>query len=91
MPKVITVAQVNDVAVWEAAFRSHVELFRKYSLKKQVDYTTNGNEIIVCMEPEDFEVFKAAMASQVNTDAMAADGIKLETVKSYVLDKALAL
>ena len=53
MPKVITIAQVSDAAKWEAAFRTHVELFRQYSVKNHVDFTTNGNEIIVCMEPED--------------------------------------
>lgn len=91
MPKVITIAQVNDAAKWEAAFRTHVELFRQYSVKNHVDFTTNGNEIIVCMEPEDLGVFKSAMASQATLDAMAADGVKVETVKSYVLDKVMEL
>jgi len=91
LPKVITVAQVNDAVKWEAAFRTHVELFRKYSVKNQVDFTTNGNEIVVCMEPEDLGVFKAAMASQDTADPMAKDGVKIETVKSYVLDKVMEL
>jgi hypothetical protein len=88
---VITIAQVNDAAKWEAAFRTHVELFRKYSVKNHVDFATNGNEIIVCMEPEDFDLFKSAMSSQANTDAMAFDGVKIETVKTYVLDKVMEL
>ena len=91
MPKVILIAQVNDPVKWEAGFRTHAELFRGYSMKNHVDFTTSGNDSIICMEIEDMDVFQKAMDSQATADAMALDGVKRETVKMYVLDKRLEL
>ena len=37
MPNVIVTAQVQDPAKWEAGFRMHGELFRKYTCSLRFD------------------------------------------------------
>jgi hypothetical protein len=64
---------------------------RTYDLAGQVDYAISGNEVVICMEPKDLNVFKKAMESKATADAMAADGVKRDTVKTFVLDKNVKL
>ncbi len=87
MPKVILTCQVEDETKWEAGFRSHGDVFKTYGLQAPVDFTVTGNEVAICMEPADFDVYKKAMDSPATAAAMAFDGVKRETVKMYVLDK----
>jgi len=91
MPKVIVTAQVQDPTKWEAGFRTHGELFRKYTLRSPVSFSVEGNEVTICMEPENLASFKQAMESQATAEAMAFDGVKRETVKTLVLDKEMKL
>jgi hypothetical protein len=89
MPKVILTAQVEDAAKWEAGFKTHGDVFRAYGLQAPVEYTVDGNQVAICMEPKDLKIFKEAMESKATADAMAFDGVKRETVKMFVLDKSL--
>jgi hypothetical protein len=41
------------------------------------------------MEPRDMDAFKKAMESAATAKAMEFDGVKRETVKMFVLDKAV--
>jgi hypothetical protein len=92
MPVVFVTAQVQDPVKWEAAFRTHGDLFRStYTLRSPVHYTITGNEVAICMEPEDLKSFNQALESQATVEAMAFDGVKRETVKTIVLDKELKL
>jgi len=91
LPKVILTAQVQDAVKWEAGFRTHMQTFRNYSINAPISFTTNGNEVVICMEPEDLDIFKRAMDSKETADAMAYDGVKRETVKTFFLDKSLDL
>lgn len=91
MPKVMLTAQVQDPVKWEAGFRTHGDVFRTYTLRGSVQYTITGNEVAICMEPENLDTFAKAMESQVTIDAMAADGVKRESVKTFVLDKEMKL
>jgi hypothetical protein len=43
------------------------------------------------MEPENLKSFTQAMESQATVEAMAFDGVKRETVKTFVLDKEMKL
>ncbi len=61
------------------------------TLRAPVHYTIAGNEVAVCMEPENLQSFKQAMESQATVEAMAFDGVKRETVKTFVLDKEMKL
>jgi hypothetical protein len=91
MAMVIVTAQVQDPVKWEAGFRTHGDLFRTYSVRAPIHYTIAGNEVAVCMEPENLQSFTQAMESQATAEAMAFDGIKRETVKTFVLDKEMKL
>jgi hypothetical protein len=92
MPVVFVTAQVQDPVKWEAAFRTHGDLFRStYTLRSPVHYTITGNEVAICMEPENLKSFNQALESQATVEAMAFDGVKRETVKTIVLDKELKL
>ena len=92
MPMVIVTAQVQDPVKWEAGFRTHGELLRKtYTPRSPVHYTITGNEVAICMERENMKLFKQAMESQATVEAMASDGVKRETVKTFVLDKEMKL
>jgi hypothetical protein len=87
MPKVIVTSQVQDPVKWEAGFRSHSELFRKYTLRAPVHFAVNGNEVTICFEPENVEKYKQMVASPETQAAMTSDGVKRETLKMIVLDK----
>ena len=89
MPKVILTAQVENAAKWEAGFKTHGDLLHTYGLLAPVEYTLNGNELAICMEPKDVEVYKKAVESKATADAMAFDGVKRDTVKMFVLDKSI--
>jgi hypothetical protein len=39
------------------------------------------------MEPSDLGAYKKAMESPATPEAMAFDGVKRETVKTFILDK----
>ena len=87
----------EDLRSWEfardreAGFRTHGELFRKYTLHSPINFSVAGNEVTICMEPENLTSFKQAMESQATAEAMAFDGVKRETVKTLVLDKEMKL
>ena len=90
MPKVIVTAQVQDPVKWEAGFRTHGDLFRTYT-RAPIHFTIAGNEVTICMEPDNLDTFRRAMESQATVDAMASDGVKRETVKTLVLDREMKL
>jgi hypothetical protein len=87
MPKVIITAQVEDAQKWEAGFKTHGEVFRTYDLKGRVEYSVVGNEVALCFDVKDVEKFKSAMQSPGTAAAMQFDGVKRDTVKSFVLEK----
>jgi hypothetical protein len=91
MPKVIITSQVQDPTKWEAGFRSHGDLFRSYSIRVPVNFAIAGNEVTICFEPENLDTFKRGVDSKATAEAMALDGVKRETLKTYVLDKEMKL
>src|ERR1700688_200983 len=79
MPMIIVTAQVQDPVKWEAGFRTHGDLFRKYTLSSPVNFAITGYEVTICIEPENLTSFKQAMESQATVEAMTFDGVKRET------------
>ena len=87
MTKIVVTAEVEDSGEWEAGFRTHGDLFRSQTVSR-VDFATiEGNEVAVCIEPEDFDKFMEIFESPATAEAMEFDGVKRETVKVYVMDK----
>ena len=88
---VVVVAEVEDPEKWEMGFRSHADLFRSQTVKKPVDFSIMGNTIAVCMRPDDLGRFMEIFHSPATAEAMKFDGIKRETVQTFVLDRKLEL
>ena len=92
MARVLVVAQCADLAKWEQGFRTHGDLFRSMGATKPVTYGTTGeNTVAVCMEVSDLAHYRSILSSPATAQAMAVDGILRESVKSFVLDKELAV
>jgi hypothetical protein len=89
MHKVVMVVEVADLAKAEEGFRTHAGLFRSLTVTKPIQFgTIGGNQIAACFEADDAAVLVKGMESQAAADAMDLDGVKRETVKVFVLDKA---
>jgi hypothetical protein len=69
MPRVIVTVQVQDAAKWEAAFRTHGDLFRTMSLRGPIQYAIAGNEVTACMDTENLDNFTGVMESQATARA----------------------
>jgi len=89
--RAIVTAQVEDSANWENDFRSHVELFRDYTATAIHFSTTNDNEIAILWEVANLDKFLEQLESPETAEAMAQDGVNQESVRVYVLDKAINL
>lgn len=89
MSKLIVVAQCKDPVKWEQGFRTHAELFKSQTVNKPVSYGMEGNQVAVCLEPDDFASFMRFMDSPATAEAMDFDGILRDTVKMFVLDHEL--
>ena len=88
MPKVIITAQVKDPVKWEEGFRTHGDHFRSQTVTTPISFgRIEGNQVAVCLEPNDLAVFMAVMDSPATAEAIAFDGVLRETVKMYVLDR----
>ena len=89
MPKVIATATVEDAAKWEAGFRTHGELFRRQTVRKPIHFNvTKQNTVTICFEPDDLDTFMKLIDSRDTEEAMKADGVKRETTRFIILDKA---
>lgn len=92
MPKVVVTAQVEDPVKWEQGFRTHGALFRSQTVSKPINFATiEGNQVAVCLEPDDVATFMKILDSPATVEAMAIDGVKRETVKVFILDKELGV
>jgi hypothetical protein len=49
--------------------------------------TTGDNEVVLYSEPDDLDKYMEVLESTETAEAMAADGVKRDTVKVFVLDK----
>ena len=91
MSKVIVTAEVQDSAKWKREFRTHGDLFREYTAT-QVNYTATGeNEVAIVMEVKDVDKLLELMAAPATVEAMGEDGVKRETVKTFVLTDEMKL
>jgi hypothetical protein len=91
MTKIVVIAKCKDQAKWEAGFRTHGDLFRTaYGVSKPVSYGMGEDDYIVgCFETSDLAKTTTAISSPDTAKAMEYDGLFLDTVKVFVLDKEL--
>jgi hypothetical protein len=89
MTSIIVTAEVDDVAKWEAAFRTRGELFVKQAIQSPVKFSVNveTSEVAVLFETDDIDTFNAVFKSDETHTAMTEDGIRPETVKAVILDR----
>jgi hypothetical protein len=92
MPKIVLTAEVEDTKAWEKGFRSHRELFADFGFASVYEYAiSDGSQVAVCVEVDDPDAFLESLRSPKNVDAMKNDGVKRDTVKVFVVDKALQI
>jgi hypothetical protein len=89
--KVVVIAEVEDPKKWDKGFRTHGDLFRIQTIKKPIDFAISGNKVAVCLQPKDLDKFMEIFESPATADAMKSNGVKRETVQTFVLDKRLEL
>lgn len=88
MPRVLVLADVHDGAAWEKTFRTHGDLFKQMGVST-MEYAIDGNRVAVCGDTSDLEAYMRVMDSPATAEAMAMDGVKRETVRTFVFDKAV--
>ena len=91
MTRAIVTAQVENSANWENDFRSHVELFRDYTATAIQFSTTDDNEVAILWEIASLDKFLEQLELPETAEAMAQDGVNRDSVRVYVLDKAINL
>ena len=88
MPRVVITAQVEDSTKWEEGFRTHGALFKNQTINKPIHFlATPQNEVVCLFEPDDLDKYMEILDSPATAEAMAFDGVKRETVRTFVLDK----
>ena len=91
MPRIVVTAQVEDSTDWERSFRTHGKLFGEYSATAVSFTATQDNEVVICFDVEDLQTYLEQMGSPDTEAAMTQDGVKRETVKVFVLNRAIGL
>lgn len=92
MTRIVLTAQVEDTAAWEPKFRSHADMFRKFGVADTYEYSIGENsEVAVCVDVSDADAFLEILSSPENVAAMENDGVNRDSVKIFVVDKALRL
>lgn len=86
MAKLVVMAQCKDPVKWEEGFRTHGDLFRSQTVTRPVSYGIEGNQVAVCLEPDDFATCMKVMNFPATAEAMDFDGVLRDTVKMFVLD-----
>jgi hypothetical protein len=91
MTKVILTAQVKDVDAWEKAFLTHGQMFKSQGVMTSPVLYAKGtnNEVVLCTEVPDASAYRQTLSSPETVAAMEQDGVKVGTVKLFVLDKDL--
>lgn len=90
MARLVIIAQCKDPVKWEQGFRTHGDLFRSQTVTRPVSYgIVEGNQVAVCIEPDDFDTCMKVITSAATAEAMDFDGVLRDTVKMFVLDREL--
>ena len=91
MPRVLVIAEVENLEDWERGFRTHGDLFRQMGVSRMEFGTGPGNRIAVAGDTNNLDAYMKILESPATADAMASDGVKRETVQVFVLNKELTV
>ena len=91
MPRVLVIAEVENLEKWENGFRTHGDLFKQMGVSTMEFGTGEGNRVAVCGETTNMDAYMKVFNSPATAAAMASDGVKRETVQMFVLDKAVVV
>jgi hypothetical protein len=91
MARIVVVAKCKDRGKWEAGFKTHGAMFRNtYGITKPVSYgMTEDNDVVACFEPNDLATAMKSLDSAETKAAMESDGLVMDSVSVFVLDKEL--
>lgn len=88
MPYIVITAQVEDAAKWEEGFRTHGALFREQTISKPIHFAHTGKNEVMCLFcPDDLDTYVRILDSNDTAEAMKFDGVKRDTVRTFILDK----
>jgi len=79
--------RVENLEKWEKSFRTHTDLFRQMGVSRMEFATGPGNRVAVCGDTANLDAYMKIFNSPATAEAMASDGVKRETVQTFVLDK----
>ena len=86
---IVVTARVKDANRWEKAFRSHQDLFKRGHISL-IHYTiTKDNDVAMYGEVDDETAYERAFQSPETMKAMEEDGVEMNTVKTFRLDKEI--
>ena len=90
MTHVVLTADVEDGVAWEAAFRTHGEMFRNANLGTIHFAVGSDNHVVMLTDVDDVDAYLEFVTSPTTQDAMKGDGVKRDTVKVVTLDKTFS-
>jgi hypothetical protein len=90
MTRVVLTAHVKDAAKWETGFRAHGDLLKRAGMSNIRYAIADDNTAVICFETSDVEGFQRFAQSPENVRAMEEDGVEVDTVKVYALEKDIA-
>jgi hypothetical protein len=93
MARIVVAAKCKDRGTWEAGFKTHGEMFRNiYGITKPVSYgMTDDNDVVACFEPNDLTTAMKSLDSAETKAAMESDGLVMDSVSVFILDKELSV
>jgi hypothetical protein len=87
MTRVVLTAHVKDAARWETGFRAHADLLKRGGMSN-IHYTIGDDKTaVIFFETSDMEAFGRFAQTPENVRAMEEDGVEVDTVKVYALEK----
>ena len=91
MARIVVVAKCQDRGKWEAGFKTHGEMFRRsYGITKPVSYgMSEDNDVVACFEPDDLATAMKSLDTPETLAAMESDGLIMDSVSVFILDKEL--
>jgi hypothetical protein len=92
MAKIVTIAEVEDRAKWEASFASRSGFFsemgKSIGLQSPVFFGSNDdNRVVVIEDVTDPQKALDALRDPETAEAMKRDGVRIDSVQNFIADR----